>query len=76
MSCWDTDFRLMLFVSLRIEDYNNYQGWAQLKIIRVTINYENAYIYIHTCVSICVCIYIDIYTYTYNFVKWTIALFR
>lgn len=53
MSCWDTDFRLMLFVSLRIEDYNNYQGWAQLKIIRVTINYENAYIYIHMYLYVC-----------------------
>jgi len=51
VSCWDTNFRLMLFVSLRIEDSNSYQGWAQLKIIRVIIN------------CVCVCVYIDAYKY-------------
>lgn len=63
MSCWDTDFRLTLFVSLRIEDYNSYQGWAQFKIIRVITNYG---VYIR--------VYTHVYIYIYNFVKWTIAL--
>lgn len=47
----------MLFVSLRIEDYNSYQGWAQFKIIRIIINYY-IYIYIYTDAYIRIYIYI------------------
>lgn len=61
----------MLFVTLRIEDYNSYQGWAQLKVIRAIINYD-VYIYTYTYIYTYMCIYM--YTYTYNFVKWTIVL--
>lgn len=52
----------MLFVSLRIEDYNSYQGWAQFKIIHVIINYD-IYIYIYIYIQMCVYMYIRIYIY-------------